>query len=30
MNVPTVMAQVIVSDLDRSVDFHTRLFGCRS
>ena len=27
MNVTTVMAQLIVSDLDRSVDFYTELFG---
>lgn len=27
MNVSTVMAQLIVSDLDRSVEFYTRLFG---
>ena len=27
MNVTTVMAQVIVSDLERSVEFYTRLFG---
>ena len=27
MNISTVMAQLIVSDLDRSVDFYTRLFG---
>jgi predicted enzyme related to lactoylglutathione lyase len=29
MNVTTVMSQLIVSDLDRSVDFYTRLFGRR-
>ncbi|MCU1388301.1 MAG: glyoxalase [Ilumatobacteraceae bacterium] len=27
MNVSIVMAQLIVSDLDRSVDFYSRLFG---
>ncbi len=27
MNVTTVMAQLIVSDLDRAVEFYSRLFG---